>query len=431
MQYIIKLALFIIVLLSVACATTSNQFRSVNYSEAMEFELSLGSVPAMPSRPEVLYIQPLNKNEPCKLPTSKDQLERKNFRAYWDGQCKNGYAYGLGRDIAVSDTHHVEEISIHDGNGDNFNGPSVDYDFVNNTVIYMMGSETFPALSQFAERIQKDFNGFNVMYLTGTIDDSGNSLITRGSPLNPGRELFNDDRRIAYKFTDNTAAPIVDPSAPIFVAQTLDSKSKRPGGFAIVRYGNGQISHFKVKDGQHEPVTLPEEYLATVNRKYNEVTSAYRDASSKIENARRMEREYLHMACSDSYKIDGVDADVSSKICSWRNQFKVPFNDALEKYNAKLEEQKRTAQSIQQQQKYQEQIALQQGIIDEQRSQQDFQNGMNALNDLGKQMQMQNSDMQKQQYFLNQSLPQVAPLSLPGSNQINCVNVGSVTNCRH
>lgn len=122
MQYIIKLALFIIVLLSVACATTSNQFRSVNYSEAMAFELSLGSVPAMPSRPEKLYIQPLNKNEPCKLPTSKVQLERKNIRAYWDGQCKNGYAYGLGRDIAISDTHHVEEITIHDGNGDNFRG---------------------------------------------------------------------------------------------------------------------------------------------------------------------------------------------------------------------------------------------------------------------------------------------------------------------
>jgi len=431
MQYIIKLALFIIVLLSVACATTNSQFRSVNYSEVMAFEQSLGSVPTMPSRPERLYIQPLNKNEPCKLLTTKEQLERKNFRAYWDGQCKNGYAYGLGRDIAISDTHHVEEISIYDGNGDNFNGPIVNYDFVNNAVRYTMASKTFPAMFGFGEFIQKDFNGFNVMYSTRTLDDSGNLLETLETPLKIGHELFNDDRRIIYKFRDNTAAPIVDPSAPIFIAETLDSKSKRPGGFAIVRYGNGQIRHFKVKDGQHEPVTLPEEYLATVNRKYNEVTSAYRDASSKIENVRRMEREYLHMACSDSYKIDGVDADVSSKICTWRNQFKVPFNDALEKYNAKLEEQKRTAQSIQQQQKYQEQIALQQGIIDEQRSQQDFQNGMNALNDLGKQMQMQNSSMQMQQYFLNQSLPQVAPLSLPGSNQINCVNVGSVTNCRH
>jgi len=99
------------------------------------------------------------------------------------------------------------------------------------------------------------------------------------------------------------------------------------------------------------------------------------------------------------------------------------------KYNLKLEEQKRTAQSIEQQQKYQEQIALQQRIIDQQRSQQAFQDSMNELSDLGK--QMQNSGMQMQQYFLNQSPPQVAPLSLPGSNQVNCVNVGSVTNCRY
>ena len=154
-----------------------------------------------------------------------------------------------------------------------------------------------------------------------------------------------------------------------------------------------------------------------------------RDASSKIENARRMEREYLHMACSGDYKIDGVDTKVSSKICYWRSQFKEPFNDALKKYNAKLEEMKQTAQSIKQQSEYQEQIALQQRIIDQQRSQQAFQDSMNALGDLGE--KMQNSSMQMQQYLLNQSSPQVAPLSLPGSNQIKCVNVGSVTNCRY
>lgn len=429
MQSIAKLVLLIFVLLSVGCTTTSSQFRSVNHSEALAFEQSLGAVAAMPSPPEKLYIQPLNKNEPCKLPTSKEQLERKNFRAYWDGQCKNGYAYGLGRDIAISDTHHYEEITIHDGNGDNLNAPAVSYDFVNNSVVYRMGGTTFPAHSMFGEYIKNDFNGFNVMYSAGTLDDSGKALMTQGSPLNPTRVLINDDRRIVYKFTDNTSAPVVNPSAPIFVAETLDSKSKRPGGFTIVKYGNGQIRHFKVNDAQFEPVTLPEEYIAVVNRKYNEVTFAYRDASSKIENAQRMEREYLHMACGDAYKINGVDTSVSSKICSWRNRFKEPFNNALEKYNAKLEEQKKTAQSIKQQQKYQEQIALQQQIINQQRSQQAFQDSMSALSDLGK--QMQNSGMQMQQYFLNQSSPQVAPLSLPGSNQINCVNVGSVTNCRY
>ncbi len=95
MRYISRCTFFIFVLLSVGCST----IRSVSYSEAIAFEQSQSSeIVAMPSRPENLYVQPLNKNEPCKLPTSKDQLERQKFRAYWDGQCKNGYAYGLGRD---------------------------------------------------------------------------------------------------------------------------------------------------------------------------------------------------------------------------------------------------------------------------------------------------------------------------------------------
>ena len=151
MHYATKLTLFSIVILSAGCATTSSQFRSVKYSEAIEFEQSLGALARMPSPPEKLYVQPLNKSESCKLPTSKEQQERKNFKAYWDGQCKNGYAYGLGRDIAISDTHHYEEITIHNGKGDDFNAPAVNYDFVNNSVVYRMGSKTFPAHSMFGE----------------------------------------------------------------------------------------------------------------------------------------------------------------------------------------------------------------------------------------------------------------------------------------
>lgn len=74
----------------------------------------------------------------------------------------------------------------------------------------------------FGEYIQNDYNGFNVMYSTGTLDVKGKALITQGSPLNPGRVLINDDRRIVYKFTDNTSAPIVNPSA-LSLRKTLDS----------------------------------------------------------------------------------------------------------------------------------------------------------------------------------------------------------------
>ena len=130
-----KLSYLVSIASVVACATSAyagSKPKAINYQEASEFERSLLARPAAaPPPPEKLYVQPANKTEPCKLPTTRDQLERPNFRAYWDGECRNGFAFGLGRDIAMSDTHHVEEITIHDGTGGDWSAPRVDYDFVN------------------------------------------------------------------------------------------------------------------------------------------------------------------------------------------------------------------------------------------------------------------------------------------------------------
>ena len=132
MKLTTKLSIVAAVLLLTACASGP---RKVSMTEAMASENQIitaaKSQPAPPQL-EKLYTQPINKTEPCKLPTSKDQLERKNFRAYWDGDCKDGYAYGLGRDIALSDTHHVEEITIHNGNGDSNGQPTRLIDYVQN-----------------------------------------------------------------------------------------------------------------------------------------------------------------------------------------------------------------------------------------------------------------------------------------------------------
>jgi len=122
------------------CASSGGP-RMISYEEASEFENSLRAREKAPISLDRVFTQPVNKTEPCKLPSSPDQLARDNFRAYWDGDCKNGFAYGLGRDIAISDTHHYEEITIHDGTGDNWSQPRVFYDFVNNFVRYAVGGE--------------------------------------------------------------------------------------------------------------------------------------------------------------------------------------------------------------------------------------------------------------------------------------------------
>lgn len=63
------------------CATPgqyATQPKPISYDEASAFENSMlarGSAP--PKMPSLIYAQPVNKKEPCKLPTSQDQLDVK------------------------------------------------------------------------------------------------------------------------------------------------------------------------------------------------------------------------------------------------------------------------------------------------------------------------------------------------------------------
>lgn len=418
------------------CASTARnepKARSIDFEEASAFERSLqASVPSIPQRQEaLLFTQPLNKKEPCKLPTSQDQLERGNFRAFWDGQCKDGYAFGLGRDIAISDTHHVEEIIAHNATGVNHESPRVNYDFVNNTVEYLTPGDKYPANTWFKESLSNNNNNFLPYYVFGVSDDSGNVSLTEYSPIRPLRLYVNDNKSVAYKYSDNSAMPVIDASAASFTAEIMDSKKRTAGGVAIVRYGNGQVRHFKINGASPEPVILPPEYVKKLSDKLEITRNTLTAAQVNIERARKMEREYLYMACNGKHDIDGLDNKTATKICNWRSQFKDPYEKALARYTQEMEQLKQKAEVAEQQRIAQQQLDVQQRRLQQQQSQQDFQQFANALGQFGQ--QMQNSGQQMLNSVTNQPTPQVnfAPFTPQGNNQIRCINTGPITNCRY
>lgn len=399
----------------------------ISYDEASAFENSLlarGS--ASTQAPEKLYVQPANKEAPCKLPTSKDQLDRPNFRAYWDGDCRNGFAFGLGRDIAVSDTHHLEEITIHDGSGDNWSQPRVGYDFVNNTSLYVVGGSRFPEATQLAEKIDNSVGGFNAYHTLSVVDESGKSFVVQTSAFHPQRVYLNTrlDGSIAYKFTDYSSVPVINQSAVSFTAELVDPKSNVSGGVAIARYANGSVQHFKVVDGRPEPTRIPPSYTEHLSSKYQEVLSAISQANSVLQRAQQIEREYLFKACNGKSGIDGLDNATYTKICSWRDQFKEPYAAASASYQRQLESMRQQAATAEQQRQIQQQIALQQQMLQQQQNQQTW----NQINQASQQLQQ--TTQQILQGTSSWQAPQVQPIAPPGGNRVTCYTVGSIVTCR-
>lgn len=355
-------SLFVSAILLMGCVKTS-QYRKVSQEEAFSFIQARerkSTTPPQESKP--LYIQPVNKSEPCKLGTSQDQLDRNNFRAYWDGQCKDGFAYGLGRDIAISDTHHQEEITIYRDNGEMIDSPAVGYDFVHNMVVYRFVGNKQSTSTYFKETISKEQGDLNVSYDLGKVFDNGDANEVSWSPFNSIKYFLNYRGNVIYRLTKDENPKIN--TDPISVFETIDNNTGVAGGFAAAKFSNGQNMNYKLENGQVvEYVVLPQEYFSMIKMKYQEIEKAQMQASEDIEKAKRMEKEYLYLACNGKHQIQGLEREISNKICTWREQFQEPFKLAQKKYSENLEKMKIEARSQEEKQKLQKQLDYQKRMV--------------------------------------------------------------------
>jgi hypothetical protein len=409
----------------------------MTYEEASAFEVGLivRGTYTMPKAPEKLYVQPANKAEACKLPNSTARpLDGPPFRDYWDGECKNGFAFGLGRDIAISDTYRVEEITIFDGTEDDRSRPSVFCDYVNNTVGYVARGPGSLASTSLSETIVDSVSGFNAYQTLSVVNDLGKIRTLQSSSFQSGRIFVNAriDGSITYKFTDNTAAPVVNQGAAIFVTEIVDPKSNEVG-VAVVRYGNGAVQHFKVSDGKNAVVSFPTAYTDHLQTMYQEVVDATSRASADLQRPQQIEREYLFKACNGKGSIKGLDNSDYTKICTWRDRFKEPYAIASANYQRQLESLRQQATTAEQQRQIQQQIAQQQQMLQQQRNQQTWNEANQQLQQQTQQILDHASQQLQQQGWQGVNswqAPQVQPLTPPSRSTVICQTIGSITTCR-
>lgn len=412
MKLTAKFGITALTLLLTACATGPRKVSMVEATASESQIISAARNRPAPAQPEKLYTQPVNKTEPCKLPTSKEQLERKNFRTYWDGDCKDGYAYGLGRDIALADTHHVEEITFHNGDGDSRGQPMRLIDYVHNHGIYGVHGEAFPATAGYNEFVTNNGADFSIRYVAVATDEKGNLRFLESSPFSPVKVTVNRSHgKPEYVLVDYSALPATSdqPQLALFAA---DPATKKPAGFRIVRFRNGVIQHQKLAaDGQSvaELVQLPPEYITQLTEGIGEVQAAVQKAYADAAKAQQMEREYLHMACAADYSIKGMpakDMEIARQICTWRDQWKDPYARAETKYKQEMEQKQREVAQAEQQRAYitaqEAQAAAAQSAAFatsltqmNQAIQQQNNNTMQQINQMNQHLQNQNSQMMK------------------------------------
>lgn len=338
-----------------ACVSTPNtppptmvapqqSIRTLSFDEAISYERALQAMHLeAPPPPQPLYTQPVNKTEPCKLPTSLDQIKRPDFRAYWDGDCKDGYAYGMGRDIAISDTHHVEEITIHNGTGDAFGQPSITVDLVHNTARYGVVESDLSSAGVF-EQLQSNAGNFNVTFQVGE-GSAAKRAYAISSPFSPVRNRVMEERGVRWLSQETAAGYPFDDASQLEAGFMVQDPATNQPVLTLARFAGGAVVHRVLRNGTEEVVRLPAEYLSHLTDRFAEVDRAIDKAHAAYGRAQHLEREYLRMACSGQHAIEGLDPSTATRICNWRDSFKEAYAEAQARYEQHLAEQRAKQQA--------------------------------------------------------------------------------------
>src|SRR5574344_2098966 len=121
MRIMKKFCLIISSILVVGCSSLPSVDTEVVDARKNELKLKFKSIEKeiaetlnnKPNATTLNYRQPINKKEKCLMPEA-DKFMDNSISIYWDGECNDGYVYGLGREIVKGPYTHVEEVTYHD-----------------------------------------------------------------------------------------------------------------------------------------------------------------------------------------------------------------------------------------------------------------------------------------------------------------------------
>ncbi|ADD67348.1 hypothetical protein Dacet_0550 [Denitrovibrio acetiphilus DSM 12809] len=284
----------------------------------------------------VKWVQPSNKSEECKVfvGTSKenDRTIKPDYKIFWDGDCKNGYAYGLGREFEKGILTDMEAIAIYPGKEQE---PEYYYQKFNLNDKILEGDLQN---GYFVETTIND-NGinFNLSYMYGFFSDKEPNLLNVSSPLS--------DTVIHHKTYPNFYYTIVDFRNNEFDDRNFkflitDRKTEKETGFGIENTKQGYSNAAEVINGQLvKRVKLPDSYYNKVNTILNEIRDAGNKALGAQQKALIVKKQYKKKICNDNIEVTFIDNLEYKAICD-EDKYLSKIKEKLDAELAKINEQK-------------------------------------------------------------------------------------------
>lgn len=290
------------------------------------------------------WIQPSNKEDPCKIyvgyASDYDRTLEDGYEVYWDGECRHGYAYGLGREfekLEETDSNYDESIAIYPGGSDKH--PSYFYEKKGNAFFYGKISEGSKIGITQVYETDKD-NNFNAIYYYGGIPEEtkGISFFLIQSPFSGSTRFLKQYPTHSYAI-DFHEDNVFENRVHVAFAYTIDQEID---GYGFQLFKNGEQYEVEAKEGYIlRRVTLPKERIEFFENIKNEVNNIANEARSVAYDSFKVFQKYLSRACSQKQYVYFMDNDKYKSICSERNKLSEKVESVKKNYLSQVEERKK------------------------------------------------------------------------------------------
>ena len=263
----------------------------------------------------VKWIQAANKKEPCKLYVgynpNDDRTLKDGYKIFWDGNCKNGYAYGLGREFERGFLTNLDAIALYSG------GEKEPEYFIQKDNLTNITEEGDINNENYVKTIITDDGiNFDILYQYGHFQRNSTDILLgiRSSPFSTFIRYLKAFNNYAYMIDDVSNDEF---SKSNYNYNIMDGKSIQVNGFTFsvhknnIRYDGEFINGNLVRN-----VILPTSYINHMGNIFNEVKNAGQVALDAQKKALMVKQQYKDIICKDSVKVDFMDNNEYKAICN-------------------------------------------------------------------------------------------------------------------
>lgn len=297
---------------------------------------------------DVKWIQATNKKEGCKLfvgyNPNDDRTKKIDYKIYWDGECRNGYAYGLGREFEKGLLTNIEAIAVY-----NEEGKKPEYYYQNYKLNNMTAEGDINNGYIVQTIITDDGMNFDIKF-RNMYQDEKNKIVyfIENSPLNDNIGFLKGYPNFTYMIADFTNNEFDNRKYQFGIK---DSKSSKFVGFGVVLYKNGELAGGEMQNGiLVRKVDLPQSYIQKINSIFSEIKDEMKNIKTAQQKASMVKVQYKNKICQENIKVDFMDNDEYKAICKEEKIFtkiKIKIDEKL----VQIEQQKHIKRQQQNEQK--------------------------------------------------------------------------------